>query len=80
MNLDIAGSSDQSVPTDPRIRYVSVRGTGSYSVPAHAVRQRIITRRRGDQIIVRDLVSGAQGSGATYLDALQAFDRARRPQ
>ena len=77
MSVDVVGSSQAAVITDPRIHYAMRPGAATYAVQARP-RSRIVTRHVGTQVVVRDFASGVEGSGDTYLDALWAFDRARR--
>jgi hypothetical protein len=75
VSIDIAGSGEAVESSDPSIRYKPrVTGRVAYTVSGEG-RPHIATRRVGDQIVVRDLVSGAEGTGPTYLDALWAYRR-----
>ena len=79
MTIDIAGSGQAGTVNDPRITYAPRKASGaSYRVPGQ--RQRVLVGHADGLVVVRDWAGGVEGSGPTYLDALWAFDRARRGQ
>lgn len=77
MTVEVAGSAETTAATNPRIAYADAAWATSYVVERE--RSRITVRREAGQVVIRDLVSGVHASGETYLDALWAFDRLRRP-
>ncbi len=78
MSVDIAGPYQVGEGVNPRIRYAPHSGpTPTYSVRGRQ-RERITVRREGGLVVIRDIKSGVAAEGSTYLDALQAFQKARR--
>ena len=80
MSVDIAGSYEDFVAANPRNRYAPrEHATVTYEVQPLS-RSRIVVERTGSEVVVRDLATGFEASGATYLDALLAFKgkRSRR--
>lgn len=69
--LDIAGPTRVDGP-DPAIRYEPV-APRPIAYRGRSEGRRLATAHSDGEIIVRDLASGAEGRGATYLDALRAL-------
>lgn len=74
--LDIAGPAS-AAEVDPNVRYAKGPQTSPVAYQGHARVHRLVTSHRGSSIVVREPVSGAEGVGATYLDALRALKAAQ---
>lgn len=79
MNIDVAGSTQASEATDPRVRYAPAVFRAAYTVP-QPDSPRVVVRRVDAEIVVRDLANDIEGRGGSYLEALRAFDQARTPK
>ncbi len=80
MSVDIAGSHQTGMVSDPRITYAPREASGATYRVQSQQRQRVIVRHVGGRVVLRDLTSGVEASGPTYLDALWTFQKARRGQ
>lgn len=79
MTVDVAGPNGTAETTDPRISYLPAeagQARAAYPTPLQH-RGHLAVRHEGDQIVVRDPRGGVEGTGATHLDALRAFQAAR---
>lgn len=71
MSVDVAGP--QEGMADPRIHYGKQEDARiAYTAPGTS--RRFATRHQNGHIVVRDLVSGSEGIGETYLEALRAVE------
>ena len=76
MTVEVAGSA--AIGLQDRMQYGAISGLQeTYRVPG-STRPPVTVVRSAGAVTVREVETGAEGSGATYLDALIAFERARR--
>ena len=74
MTIDIAATPGTYTANGPH--YVSARQRITYRAKLSS--RTVSVHRRSANIVVRDMQSGTEGTGPTYLDAIWALDRARR--
>jgi hypothetical protein len=76
MTVEVAGSG--AIGVQECMRYGAAVGLQeAYRVPG-STRPPVTVRRSPNGITVRETETDVEGSGATYLDALIAFEAARR--
>ena len=77
MTVELAG--DPGVPsTDPRVQYTQPqRGRVGYTLRPEG-RRPVRVQRAGGRIRIEEPLSRATGEGASYLEALQALQKAIR--